>query len=638
MPIRVAIIDSGVDFDHPRLRGAKVSGISLPGQNGLDVTLNDEFMDETGHGTSCAAIVHQTCPEAEIVAVKVVFEDRPTDEKTLCKGLQWVLDQGDIDIVNISMGVETSSPHPELFTACERAKEKGLHIVAATSNEPGVETYPAWFPNVYGVTGGNIKKSRDYYYLEGAPVEWMGKGGTQRVAILGGKFTITSGTSYAAAHISGIIALALAEGRASDVEAMREYLIKKRNRGILPEYVSTPKGEKTFLPTVCPSNLEKIGRKLFSKIGRLDWAGRIAIFPSSEKEMKPISTFAHLCKYNIATYIDYPRSIKIGFKDTTNEIVDRQYSNVSSDLMDSFETLVTGYYAMHKFDANVRFGHRLVERCIKNFKNMIFWDRTVREYAKERLNALGVPKANWYIPKVNREDFEEVLKFRYLKRVSVPVLLVVGTSNKQGKFTTQLRVLELLQKKGYEVGFVSTEPQGEFFGASFVFPYGYNSTVNIRSQSWGTYLRVAMRGIQQFSEPDLILTGTQSKVLPRTCTSNELSNPALLDSLHYIAAVEPDAIICAINPQDSFDLIENTIRTAGAFCRGKTIMLAMTPWFRDFETDKKGRSMYKSRLLDAEELEDRMTRVSERLELPVINVMENKNSDLIVKAIITAFS
>ena len=82
-----------------------------------------------------------------------------------------------------------------------------------------------------------------------------------------------------------------------------------------------------------------------------------------------------------------------------------------------------------------------------------------------------------------------------LYRIATPIIGVFGTSSKQGKFTLQLKLRELLLKQGYSVGEIGTEPTSQLFGKEYVFPMGYNSTVYIEHNDIISYLNAALYDI-----------------------------------------------------------------------------------------------------------------------------------------------
>jgi subtilisin family serine protease len=74
--VRVAIVDSGIEHDHPALEGSVLGGVAIEydedADNYLRITEENQPADLTGHGTACAGIIHAIAPEAELYSVRVL--------------------------------------------------------------------------------------------------------------------------------------------------------------------------------------------------------------------------------------------------------------------------------------------------------------------------------------------------------------------------------------------------------------------------------------------------------------------------------------------------------------------------------------------------------------------------------------
>jgi subtilisin family serine protease len=66
--MKIAVIDSGVCVDHPRLKDCKLSGIGIRVAEGGSVGVVNDFNDETGHGSAICGIIHKKVPALEIVS------------------------------------------------------------------------------------------------------------------------------------------------------------------------------------------------------------------------------------------------------------------------------------------------------------------------------------------------------------------------------------------------------------------------------------------------------------------------------------------------------------------------------------------------------------------------------------------
>jgi hypothetical protein len=627
MTLKIAIIDSGVEISHPRLKNCIISGIGLI-PNGSTPKFTKDFNDTMGHGTAISSIIHTKCPSAELIIVKIVSENYPTNEQLLIEGISWCLKHG-INLINISLGTSTPYPHKDLHDICKLAYDRNIPIVAAANNNYYNESYPAYFPFTLGVTGGQCKQSTEFGYISNSSIEFVAKGETQRIATINGQYKITSGTSYAAAHFTGIIANLLLQKRSSSIAELKEVLIKKSCKDIIASQFISHSRDKNKVPFIQTSHSDELGKNLFINQNQLRGIKDIAIFPVSEKEMKSIFEFQNLCSVGIKKFIDYPRT----FLDHNKEHVD-DYSFKIEDI-NSFDTLAVGYYGDHQFDANIQYGNDLLDRCIRARKNIITWDSRVQERVFDHHSYTNDIKI--ILPEVNENTVKSISPFMHLEKIKVPVLAVIGTSNKQGKFTTQIRIKDILRKNGYEVGHLSTEPQGLLLGANFCFPYGHQSTVHITNDRWGYFLRGVLKGLNYFAKPHIIITGTQSKIIPRLGNSKELISTSLLDSIAFITAIEPDAVICAINPEDTIEIIDKTISVINSFTKAKLLAFVMTPWLRNIEKMANGQIQLKTRTLDHEEYYQKMEEIRNLKKVPVLNIKDSNIDSLLLKIIEGAF-
>jgi uncharacterized NAD-dependent epimerase/dehydratase family protein len=634
MNFKIAVIDRGIDFSHPRLTNCKNSGIEIKG-TGNSFEYKANYTDTSGHGTAIAGIIHKIVPAIEIVAVKLSPEDGVINELLLCEGIKWCLLQKEIKVINISLGVASSTPHPLLYELCNGAYSKEVYICASSYNMPGYECYPAHFSSVFGITSGYVKDKLNYGYIDNADINIIAKGTTQRLAWIDGGYRISSGNSFATACFSGILSRMILNYPDKSFIEMQQLIKENAQKDIkLMQYVQS--ADPVYMPKEMHN--EEKGGELFSLKQKLSFISKIALFPVCEKEIGSVVNFRHLSPFQIIKYYDYPRSFNL-FNNShtlavpiTNRIIDADFKE--------FDTLVIGYFLDQMFDANILFGYELIEKAIQYNKNFIIWDVNVFRYIKKQLNLSKNRNysGNIYMPLINKKIFNDIMYYRHMPNVSVPVILVVGTSNKQGKITTQLRLKEILTSDGYRVSHISTEPQGALLGADFVFPYGHKSTVEVNEDLWGKMISVVMKGVEKYNSPHLIISGTQGIFIPRSRSSSELSNEGMLSSLHYMSGVLPDGIICAINPQDPIEIIQNLLKTIDIFSTAKFLFFVMTPWLRNFKQDEKQNVIAIHRMLQDEEMVEKMLFFQSQLGFPVIDIMDRTNDEFILKTIENAFT
>ncbi|MCD7963757.1 MAG: NAD-dependent epimerase/dehydratase family protein [Rikenellaceae bacterium] len=254
--------------------------------------------------------------------------------------------------------------------------------------------------------------------------------------------------------------------------------------------------------------------------------------------------------------------------------------------------------------------------------------KIIKEYKNKYPKYSGIV----YHPEITSETLKILNIFKYLPENKVPVLAVVGTSSKQGKFSAQLVIKNVLEKEGYNVGFFATEPQGELYGASFSFPYGHLSSVTIDPNESLDAVPIIMKGIETFNNPHIILAGTQSGLVPRSIKQQGMGKTELMN-ICVLSAMKPDGLICAINPDDSLETIENTLKVAKIYTKSEIIFMIMTPYKR---TDEKGDLNF--RKLEPLEYITAREKIIRHFNIPVIDIMDSQNEEFILNEIENFFS
>jgi subtilisin family serine protease len=212
--IRVAVLDTGIDLDHPDLQ-ANIKG----GVNTINPRKSPD--DDNGHGTHVAGIIAAVdnaigvlgvAPQAWLYAVKVLDRQGSGFVSDIIEGLQWCIDNG-MQVVNMSFG--TSSDVQSFHDAIVAANNAGMVLVAAAGNSgPGDNTvlYPAKYQEVIAVSATDKSDAVPYWSSRGPEVELAAPGVDIYSTYKGGGYATLSGTSMAAPHVTGAAALVIAGG------------------------------------------------------------------------------------------------------------------------------------------------------------------------------------------------------------------------------------------------------------------------------------------------------------------------------------------------------------------------------------------------------------------------------------------
>ena len=210
----VAILDSGIDLDHPALAGAiELPGIELgvtenPGDDlpeNLD-TNGDGLVDGSlGHGTHVAGIVHAMAPEARLLPVRVLDSDGVGVAFRVAQGIVAAVARG-ADVINLSLGL--SGPSHAVESAIALARSAGVVVVAAAGNS-NVTTldFPAAYPTVLAVAGTGVDDHKTDFSDFGGAVDLAAPAEGILSTYWDGTYARWSGTSMASPFVAGTAAL-----------------------------------------------------------------------------------------------------------------------------------------------------------------------------------------------------------------------------------------------------------------------------------------------------------------------------------------------------------------------------------------------------------------------------------------------
>jgi hypothetical protein len=223
--VDVAILDSGIDYNHPDLMGNYKQG-------GFDFVNNDnDPMDDHYHGTHVAGIVSAMCnqmgvigvaPEANLHALKVLDSAGGGYASYIISALEWCIDKG-IDVANMSLG--SYMPSRALQKACDRAYNSGVLLVAAAGNDGSSRvTYPAKYDSVIAVSAIDQLDNPALFSNYGNQIELAAPGVYILSTVPGGGYAYANGTSMAAPHVTGTAALIISGGFAVGANAVRDRL------------------------------------------------------------------------------------------------------------------------------------------------------------------------------------------------------------------------------------------------------------------------------------------------------------------------------------------------------------------------------------------------------------------------------
>lgn len=263
--VKIAIIDTGVELNHPIFGGKVITGYDF-------INNDNNPTDDHGHGTHCAGIaaansdtLKGVAPEATIMAVKVLNQNGSGDAATIALGIDYAVDpdgnpttNDGADILSISLGALTRVDGGIMDDAVEFATERGVLSVIAAGNDGWQGYYtianPGTAPSALTVGASNNGDYLAQFSSKGPTFgnsllkpELVAPGVDILSGILGGSLAKFSGTSMATPHVAGAAAI-----------------IKQSNSGLTPSEIKNILQNNTINLSGNNHNIFDIGKGLLN--------------------------------------------------------------------------------------------------------------------------------------------------------------------------------------------------------------------------------------------------------------------------------------------------------------------------------------------------------------------------------------
>ncbi|MDF2669354.1 MAG: peptidase [Paenibacillus sp.] len=220
----IALVDTGVDLEHPDLKDNLVPGINL-------VQRNQPPQDDNGHGTMVAGVIAASGNnnkgvsgllwKAKIMPIKALEKNGVGDEDKLGEGIRYAVDHG-AKIIVLSVGLLRNDPF--LKETVQYAEDKGVLLVAATGNDDGsLVKYPAAYPSVLAVGGVRTNNQVEPRSNYGPELDLVAPWSVYTTA-MNGQYKYEEGSSMAVPQVAAAAALAWSVNPTLSVYELRNLL------------------------------------------------------------------------------------------------------------------------------------------------------------------------------------------------------------------------------------------------------------------------------------------------------------------------------------------------------------------------------------------------------------------------------
>jgi subtilisin len=209
--VEVAVVDSGVDWSHPDTAGPSAPGVALSWDRDEQLVLAEEgpHDDLYGHGTACAAIIRRAAPASRITSVRVLGSRLSGKGEVFATGLRWAISHG-AQVVNLSLSTGKDEMFSLFHEVADEAAHAGVVLVCAMNNILA-PTFPSQFSSVISVAACDGDDPFQLLANPSPPADFGAPGIDLELAWMDGGRIVATGNSFAAPHVTGLVARLLSK-------------------------------------------------------------------------------------------------------------------------------------------------------------------------------------------------------------------------------------------------------------------------------------------------------------------------------------------------------------------------------------------------------------------------------------------
>lgn len=608
--INAVVIDSGCSSGWSPLD--KISGISIIYGEDCTVKILPDYEDQIGHGTAVIdCLLQNTSSIDSLFCIKLYSDpDSGVDIRALIHAFEYINSNVKCDLVIVSSGIICTDCRDALMDAVDVLCQKGIIVVAAYDNN-GAMSYPAAFDSVIGVAT-NIATGEIPHISISSKVNVVLPERSYRLRWVNPPKIIIGGSSFAAPIVAAHIADIMIHSHQSLVYSNEAILLELSKRLSLPCYSE----QRTT-----PSWLH--GKEFASTIKKA------VVFPWN-KESSALARFHELLPFQIQGFYDDKFSLNtgkkiqnlLGLSNSPSFPLEFVHDINALDWNSDFDTFICSHCTALSALTHRNYHDWIIQKALEHGKQIYAFDREFDCFSSN--NSI-------FVPEISTNDVPYLCGGRLFDR-SVPLIAVYGTSSKQGKFSVQLELRKRFLEIGYNIAQIVSEPSGYLFGVDAVFPFGYNSNVDL---SYDQTILTVNRIIESVitDETDAVIVGNQSGTIPFSYNNSSQMN-LWAQSLLY--GSNPDVFIVCINPHDPIQYIQSTVEYLHSFSNAPIASLVLFPNIVEPST-KLGYGFRQRKLSDFEILDIR-AKIEDVVHIPVRVLGNAADMDAVFDSIIDTLS
>lgn len=430
--------------------------------------------DDVGHGGAVMNLAIENLDKIKGSVFKVFTDMVVSNIDNIISALEYIYENMECRYIQMSFGVRAYSK-PLLDVLKKLYEERKVIIIAAYDN-CGAMSFPAAFPFVIGVSGNPyIRDKKKPVVCDTGLIDVYAKNGRQLVADKSDKGRrVEQGNSFATSQVTNIL-LRSNKRFYSKKEAML-YINKK--------YKSTSKANELSVTH-----------------------GKMVIFPLN-KEMYTLINYSESLTIDLIDVYDIKYSGNLG-RELLNFSKTQSYKvkNIENCEWDSFDTMILGHQRELSYILGYDLKRKVLNMCLEHCKNVYCYDKfLVNEYTP-----LFEDKGLFL---ECADNFNRTPRDGRLYQIQTPILCVLGTNKKQGKFTLQMQIKRILESKSIDIGVLGTEPNSRILGCSEMIPLGYDAELSSKTGEEIIETINEKIHILDVQNHDLILVGGQSGFYP----------------------------------------------------------------------------------------------------------------------------